>query len=244
MTAAAANAPPAPSGGCENGRDNGACEWLLEGAPKPDVDTALLETILADPALAGAQERGGAGLLEHLGRRLREWLLSLLDSSGAAGFAEWTRTLVLAAAVLLLVWLTLRWVRRRRGAEARIPDPDALTSEAVEVLELPARHLGRGRAALAGAPREAIRQGLLALLSGLEDAEVIARGRVRTNRELAQALPTSGLSAEEVDRLAELLAWYDRAFYSLAAVSPSDAAGFLDRIEARLSALASPEAAA
>ena len=242
MTSAAATAPEVPLG-CEAGRDNEACDWLLEGAPKPEVDAALLETIFADPSLDGARERGG-GALEHLGRLLREWLMSFLDSSGAAGFAEWTRTLVLVGAVLLLVWLTIRWARRRRGAGARMPDPDVLTSERVEVLELPARHLDRGREALVAAPREAIRQGLLALLSGLEDAGVIAPGRVRTNRELAQALPSSGLPPDEVNRLVELLSWYDRAFYSLAEVEPVEAGAFLDRIEARLAALDAPEAAA
>lgn len=244
MTAAQAGTPNAAAGTCEGSADLGTCRWLLEEGPPPEVDPALLETVFSDPAFEGARERG-AGALEHLARRIREWILSLLDSSGAAGFAEWTRALVLLAAVLLLVFLVVRWTRRRRSHAAGFSDAaHPLASPTVEVLDLPSRHLARGREALTGAPREAIRQGLLALLSGLEEGGVIAPGRVRTNRELAQALPTSGIAAGEVDRLAELLAWYDRAFYSLATVPRDDAEAFLQRIEARLGALDGREAAA
>lgn len=243
MTSAADAAAATPADPCANGADDGVCRWLLEGDLRPEVDPVLLETIFADPALADARHRGGSAL-EHLGRRLREWLLSFMDSSGAAGFAEWTRTLVLVAAVLLLAWLVFRWVNRRTRRDAPPWESPSLESAQTEVLELPSRHLARGREALPGTPREAIRQGLLALLSGLEEAGVIPPGRVRTNRELALALPTSGASSDDLTGLAELLAWYDRVFYSLAAVAPAEAAAFLDRIESRLSALGSREVAA
>lgn len=236
MTSRATAAPDVAPAACGSGADADTCRWLLEGAPKPEVDPALLEAIFADPSLAGARERG-SGSLEHLWELLFDWLLSLVESSGAAGFAGWTRTLVLAGAVLLLVWLALRWIRGRRASEVGAPLPLAAEAAAVEVLDLPSRHLARGREATASAPREAIRQGLLALLSGLEDAGVIPPGRVRTNRELAQALPSSGASDAEVAGLTELLAWYDRAFYSLAAVAPAEANRFLDRIEVHLSGL-------
>lgn len=244
MTAAQAGTPDALTGACEGSADLATCRWLLEEGPTPEVDPALLETVFSDPAFEGARERGG-GALEHLAQQLREWFMSLMDSSGAAGFAEWTRALVLLAAVLLVLALAVRWARRRRsGLPGRSDAAHPLGSPTIEVLDLPSRHLARGREALPGAPREAIRQGLLALLSGLEEAGVIAPGRVRTNRELAHALPTSGAPADEVARLAELLAWYDRAFYSLATVPADDAEAFLQRIEARLGALDRSAAAA
>src|SRR5690606_41615327 len=98
------------------------CPWRLEGGPKPEVEPARLEAIFAEPAKPAARERG-SGSLEHLWELLFDWLLSLVESSGAAGFAGWTRTLVLAGAVLLLVWLALRWIRGRRASEVGAPLP-------------------------------------------------------------------------------------------------------------------------
>lgn len=226
----------------EHAADRESCRWILEGGPEPAVDSTLLTSIFSDPAFADARHRG-VGALEQLLLLLRGWLSDFMGTSGAAGFASWTRTFVLGAAILLLLGVGLRWLWTRSRPPAPSPD-DPLAHPLDAPLELPARHLARGHEALADRPREAIRQGLLALLSGLEDAGVIAPGRVRTNRELARALGEGRAASADVARLTELLAWYDAAFYSLAEVTTADARTFLSRIGDHLEGLSRSGAAA
>jgi hypothetical protein len=97
-------------------------------------------------------------------------------------------------------------------------------------LDVPSAHLERARAALAGDPRRAIREGLLALLSHLERERLARPDRVKTNRELAQELPARGASPALAETVARLLAWYDAAFYSLEPVAPDAARRFVDEV--------------
>jgi hypothetical protein len=91
--------------------------------------------------------------------------------------------------------------------------------------------LQRARGALASNTREAIRQGLLALLSTLEERQLARPGRVKTNRELAAELPGRGAPPPLVQEVERLVRWYDRIFYSLSPVPPHEAASFVADVE-------------
>jgi hypothetical protein len=172
------------------------------------------------------------GTLLRLMRKLREWIDSLFETRGAQSFSRVTRVLVLAVALALvglagLATLRLRGralVRRRRATAAGAPAERLALDE-------PAVHLARARAALEGDPRSAIREGLLGLLSLLERRRLARPDRVKTNREIAAELPSRGAPSALARSVAELLAWYDRTFYSLEPVPPTEASHFLGEID-------------
>jgi hypothetical protein len=207
--------------------------WLMAQPPAPEppprtTDPALLQEILSRPEFAHARERQG-DVLQRLMRELTALLERLLQTREAQSFATGTRTLVLALgfAVVLFAVLRLRHGRRdpvRRGG-------DAETGPAALELDSPGEHLARARAALGARPREAIREGLLALLSSLEAKRLARPDRVKTNRELVGELPGRGASAQLTGEVERLVRWYDRAFYSLEPVPPEDAARFVDEVE-------------
>jgi hypothetical protein len=199
-----------------------------ERAPPPP-DRARLQEILSRPEFAQARDRQG-DVLQRLVRTVKEWLEELLQTREAQSFATGTRTavLVLGFAVVLVTALRLRHWRRgpaRRREEAGLGAATAL------VLDPPGEHLARARKALAAQPREAIREGLLALLSSLEAKRLARPDRVRTNRELVGELPGRGASARLTREVERLVHWYDRAFYSLEPVPAEDAARFVDQVE-------------
>jgi hypothetical protein len=162
-------------------------------------------------------------------RTLASWLEGLLQTEQAQSFATSTRTavLVLGLAVALFAVLRLRYWRR---GPARRGEGTAAGAAAL-VLDSPGEHLARARAALGGQPREAIREGLLALLSSLETKRLARPDRVKTNRELVGELPRRGASAQLTGEVERLVRWYDRAFYSLEPVPAEDAARFVDEVE-------------
>ena len=117
----------------------------------------------------------------------------------------------------------------RRRVKALAPKPKASSSL---TFEAPPAHLSRAKALLETDPREAIRQGLYALLSTLEQRRWARPTRVKTNRELAEELPTLGAPSELSEKLTRLLGWYDRAFYSSKPVTRPDAERFINEIDA------------
>ena len=129
----------------------------------------------------------------------------------------------------MVLWGLLRFWRWRRP----VTPPVSASGEAAARLELdaPREHLQRAREALASSPREAIRQGLLALLSTLEERQLARPDRVKTNRELAAELPGRGAPAPLVHEVERLVRWYDRTFYSLSPVPPDEAATFVADVE-------------
>jgi hypothetical protein len=154
------------------------------------------------------------------------WLESLLQTRGAASYAEWTRVLVLAAAlaVALLGALRLaRWNRRRAppGAPAEAP-PQKLSS--------PEGLLERARTLASRDARAAIREALLALLSSLGRRHLARAGTSSTNRELAAEATRRGAPPALAEQLDRALRWYDRAFYSLEPVAAPDASRFVDEV--------------
>ncbi len=100
------------------------------------------------------------------------------------------------------------------------------------VLDEPIVHRERAEALVANDPRAAIREGLLSLLSMLERKRLARPERTRTNQELAEDLPRNGAPPELVQKVTPLFAWFDRAFYSLSAVTPDEAREFLDHVNA------------
>jgi hypothetical protein len=83
---------------------------------------------------------------------------------------------------------------------------------------------------LGSAPREAIREALLCLLSSLERQRFARPDRVKTNRELAEELAGRGAPPALVSAVTSLFTWFDRAFYSLEAVPADEARRFLDDV--------------
>jgi hypothetical protein len=208
-------------------------------APLPPSDPARLRAILDRPEFAQARKRN-TDLLQRLMRQLDAWLDGFFQSQGAQSFAVATRAIVLGMALAVVLWVALR-LRRWRGA-APGQGPGVPEDSAPLALESPAEHLRRARETLASDSREAIRQGLLALLSTLEQQQLARPDRVKTNRELAAELPGRGAPAPLVQEVERLVRWYDRTFYSLAPVPPEEASRFVEDV-ARLHASAPTVAA-
>jgi hypothetical protein len=203
-----------------------ACALLeRQGIGKaPPPDRARLTAILDRPEFAHARQRN-TNLLEQWFARAQEWLLSLLESSQAQSFSEASRLVVLALALAVVLGGALRlWALRRRPGAGAAPGE---AGRARLELEDPATHLALAQAALATDAREAIRQGLLCVLSALERRRLARPDRVKTNRELAAELPERGASPELCREVEPLLAWYDRTFYSLEPVPAAEAQAFV-----------------
>ncbi|HEX8698050.1 MAG TPA: hypothetical protein VF815_04390, partial [Myxococcaceae bacterium] len=161
-----------------------ACELqeaaARQQAPLPSSDPARLRAILDRPEFAQARKRN-TDLLQRLMRQIDAWLDGFFQSQGAQSFAVATRAIVLGLALAVVLWVALR-LRRWRGASPA-QGSQALEDSAPLALESPAEHLRRARETLSSDSREAIRQGLLALLSTLEQRQLARPDRVKTNRE-------------------------------------------------------------
>ncbi|MFY0566652.1 DUF4129 domain-containing protein [Archangium lansingense] len=192
------------------------------------ADPARLQEILSRPEFALARQRQG-DVLQRLMRELKALLEELLQTREAQSFATGTRTLVLVLGFAVVLFAMLRLRHWRRGPAHRGGGTE--TGAAALELDSPGEHLERARTALGARPREAIREGLLALLSSLEAKRLARPDRVKTNRELVGELPARGASAQLTGEVERLVRWYDRAFYSLEPVPPEDAARFVDEVE-------------
>ncbi|NBD13562.1 DUF4129 domain-containing protein [Corallococcus silvisoli] len=199
------------------------------GVPGVTSDPERLRAILDRPEFARARQRN-SDVLTRLMRELGNWLEGLFESKGAQGFAVATRAVMLgvALAVVLFGVLRVRWRRVRKTATS----PGVEAEAAPLPLDTPGEHLSRARTALESQDaREAIREGLLGLLSSLEQRKLARPDRVKTNRELAAELPTRGAPARVTGEVERLVGWYDQAFYSLEPVSRDEAARFVESVE-------------
>jgi hypothetical protein len=215
------------TGQLHESRQQAACALVAQ--PVKTVTLSVpLESIYARPDFENARRRNTGALRAYLAQ-LRAWLLSFFESAGAEAYSDVIRFVVLLAGSLLALAVVLRLMRRRRArAVPALPRPG--TSPLA--LEDPATHLSRAQSLLASAPREAIREALLSLLSHLERQRLARPDRVKTNRELAAELPTRGAPAEVVVAVTSLLTWYDATFYSLEPVDPAQAGRFLADVAA------------
>ncbi len=207
------------------------CALDAEPTTSPSVtsEPERLRAVLDRPEFARARQRN-SDLLTRLLRELQDWLEGLFESRGAQGFAVATRAVMLgvALAVVLFGVLRVRWRRSRKAIPAQ-----AMEGEAAPLrLDTPGEHLGRARTALETEDaREAIREGLLGLLSALEQRQLARPDRVKTNRELAAELPSRGAPARVTGEVERLVGWYDQAFYSLEPVSREAATRFVESVE-------------
>ncbi|MEW6433689.1 MAG: DUF4129 domain-containing protein [Myxococcota bacterium] len=215
------------------GRQAAACELLARPAG-PTADRAALQAVYQRPGFERARERN-SGALQALLAQLEAWLERLFETSGAETYSNVTRVVVLFLAALVGLFAALRFASRRRAAAAAATA--GASTPAPLVLDSPAAHLERARAALAADPRAAIREGLLALLSHLERERLARPDRVKTNQELARELPGRGASPALAEAVARLVGWYDLAFYSLEPVAEDAARRFIDEV----AGLARPE---
>ena len=203
-----------------------ACELLAQPSV-PSLDRSTLGRVFERPGFERARQRN-TGALQALMAQFRHWFEGLLESSGAQTYSNITRVAVLVLALAIGGGVTLRLLARRR-ARALTLDPAPRSSASLE-LDDPVIHLARAEALLGSAPREAIREALLCLLSALERRRFARPDRVKTNQELARELPERGAPAALVATVASLFAWFDRAFYSLEDVPPAEARRFLDDV--------------
>ena len=148
---------------------------------------------------------------------------------------------MLGLALAAVLWLGL-WLAAHRRSKARAQSGVPVEAAPL-VLDSPGEHLGRARAALGTDAREAIREGLLGMLSTLEQRRLARPDRVKTNRELAAELPARGAPAPVVHEVERLVGWYDQAFYSLAPVPADEAVRFVEAVETLHGSLSRTEAA-
>lgn len=196
--------------------------------PLPVSTPERLRAILDRPEFSQARKRN-SDLLQRLLRQADAWLSGFFQTKGAQSFAIATRAVILGLGLAVVLWGVLRFRRWRRPSAAKT-HPDAGAAAPLE-LDSPREHLQRAHEALAATPREAIRQGLLALLSTLEERQLARPDRVKTNRELAAELPSRGAPPPLVQEVERLVHWYDRTFYSLSPVPPEEAASFVADVE-------------
>jgi hypothetical protein len=196
--------------------------------PLPASSPDRLRAILDRPEFSQARKRN-TDFLQRIIRQADAWLSGFFQSQGAQSFAVATRAVILGLGLAVVLWGVLRF-RRWRHPSAALSHRDTGSASPL-ALDSPREHLKRAREALAADPREAIRQGLLALLSTLEERQLARPDRVKTNRELAAELPSRGAPPPLVQEVERLVHWYDRAFYSLSPVPPEEAATFVADVE-------------
>lgn len=202
---------------------------LLTSPRVEGLDPSTLAPLYERPGFERARLRN-SGAWKALIAQLQRWFEQLAQTTGAQTYSNLTRVLVLVLALVIGGGALLRLLARRRQGD-RPPAPPAPAARALQ-LDEPATHLARAQGLLAAQPREAIREASLALLSSLERQRLARPDRVKTNRELLAELPGRGAPAELVARVAPLLAWFDRAFYSLEQVADADARRFVDDVQA------------
>lgn len=201
-----------------------ACAWLLREARQAGDRAPALRAVLDRPDFAGARDRAPRAVAQAW-ERMKAWLLSLLEDRTTRSFASGVRWLVLGLSATLagtVLWRT--WRRRQAGHGA----PAGHVVAEISKREAPVDHLHAARAQIPAAPRAALREALLGLLAALGRAGWLPTGRALTNRELAEALR----QRPGGDEACALLRGFDRRFYSLQAVTPEDAATFLQAVEA------------
>jgi hypothetical protein len=196
--------------------------------PLPLSTPDRLRGILDRPEFAQARRRN-TDFVQRLIRQIDAWLSGFFQSRGAQSFAVATRAVMLGLALAVVLWAVLRLRRWRRVSTAKARSEEG--AAAPLMLDSPREHLRRARETLASDTREAIRQGLFALLSTLEERQLARPDRVKTNRELAAELPGRGAPPPLVQEVERLVRWYDRTFYSLSPVPPDEAARFVADIE-------------
>ena len=185
-----------------------------------------LSAIYERPGFERARERN-SGAFAALFAQARAWFFSLFETRGAQTYSNVTRIAVLIIAVLIGAIALLRRRAKKKATQSTAPPvPVAMQ------LDEPIVHRERAEALITKDPRAAIREALFSLLATLERQRFARPERTRTNQELAAELPRNGAPPELVRQVTPLFSWFDRAFYSLSAVTPDEARKFLDDVNA------------
>lgn len=219
----------------EGAQRDAVCTLASDPRGKVRSDTAQLETIYARERFQQARLRN-TGLIEQYLARFWAWLTSLLQTGGASTFAEGTRFLVLLLAAVAALFGLLKLVQLRDRRQSHGIANTATDAGASLNLASPQTHLSRARALVGTDARAALREGLLALLSHLEQAHWARPDRVKTNQEISRELPDRGAPAAVTAEVRELMRDYDALFYSLTPVSSANAQAVLARVEAHCTA--------
>lgn len=209
-----------------------ACELSQRPNPAPAAPLDALHEIYERPGFEKARQRTDGAIGAYLAQ-LRAWIERLFGTSGAETYSNLTRLVVLGLALAVGVTVVLRVLARRRQP---IATKETTVLRGALELDDPSVHRQRADALLAAEPRQAIREGWLAVLSSLERKRLARPDRVKTNRELVEELPGRGASSELVDSTRALVSWFDRAFYSLDAIAPDEARRFLGDVDRVLGA--------
>lgn len=214
--------------GFERAEQQDAACALIAQRRAAEADRAALARLLEEPEFSRVRDRN-ANVLQVLWEQLAAWLKRFFQTDEAATFAKAVPFAVLLGAFGIALAALLRFVRFRSGGGGA-PEQAAPAGGALALKPAP-EHLANARALLASAPREAVREALLALLSSLERKNLARPDRVKTNRELCAELPKRGADAALVREVSQRVDWYDRAFYSLQPIAREDAAAFLSSVE-------------
>ncbi|MBK7860215.1 MAG: DUF4129 domain-containing protein [Archangiaceae bacterium] len=206
-------------------QQDAACALVTRAAPQ--VDRSTLARLLEEPEFARSRERN-ANALVVLWEQFLAWLKRVFQTDEAATFARAAPFAVLTLAFAVALLAALRFARSRPAEPSRAPTP--APASALGLKPAP-QHFAAARALLVSAPREALREALLGLLSALERRRLALPDRVKTNRELCAELPARGADPALTAEISARLDWYDRAFYSLGQVSTDDARAFLEQVE-------------
>lgn len=204
-----------------------ACELLAVAGPSY-ASIGALDEIYAREGFEHARERDSSALDAWL-RQLRAKLLAFFETSGAEKYSNVTRVLVLVVALLVIALGVARFAAARRRKVTKAAPAERRSGTRL-VLESAGQHLARAESLIESAPREALRQGLFALLSWLEAQHYARPDRVKTNRELVSELPARGAQAGLVDQVRAMCEFYDSAFYSLEPVSAAEARSFVQQV--------------
>ncbi len=199
---------------------------LLEQTERRAPDRAALAAVYDEPGFESARKRNEGALKAWLERALA-WFKRVFETSGAAAYSNVTRFVVLVGAAVVGAW-SVAWLLARRRRRAQPATQEVALGPLV--FDDPSAHLARARSLVTVAPREALREGLLALLAQLERGRLARPDRVKTNRELARELPGRGASETLTAAVQAAVTSYDRAFYSQEPVAQAFAAKFVEEI--------------
>jgi len=206
----------------------------LEKKAKPAINKAeageKLKSILSRSEYA--RKPAEASALARLWIRFLRWLASLMpnfrpadiDSGGAARLTTLAQILVVALALIVLVFVLKSLIPRFRGARnikrKKVAEPRIVLGELLQP-EASAHDLLTEAEGLArqGQIRSAIRKAYIALLVELGDRKLIRLAQHRTNRDYLRALKGRGALHR---RMVKLTNSFERHWYGLTSATEND----------------------
>jgi hypothetical protein len=190
------------------------------------VDKTKLEEIYQRAEFSRAKQKPNTWAHDMF-VRIDAWLSSIFETRGADVYAKFTRVFVLAFSMGIALFFLLKFARFKMKRERNKSIPQIPKS----TLLPPQQHLKRAYALLETDARAALNQGLLALLSSLEQKGFAQLERTKTNVEISDELPQRGASTSVAVSTSEKLKWHDRVWYSQSKVNANEVRDFLNSVE-------------